>query len=87
MNAFCRRVGGISSGAMSDYINAHKMPTLETLAQISLVCRVTLDWLALGLEPKFRKDICTSASITASGKRSIAAGGNVTIFHPPQDKD
>jgi transcriptional regulator with XRE-family HTH domain len=48
MNAFCRRVGGISSGAMSDYVNAHKMPTLETLAQIALVCQVSLDWLATG---------------------------------------
>jgi transcriptional regulator with XRE-family HTH domain len=47
MNAFCRRVG-ISSGAMSDYVNARKMPTLETLAQIALICHVTLDWLALG---------------------------------------
>jgi transcriptional regulator with XRE-family HTH domain len=82
MNAFCRRVGNVSSGNMSLYVNAKKMPTLETLISIANAAGVTLDWLATGLEPKFRRDIRTPVSINASGKQSIAAGGNVTIFHP-----
>lgn len=52
MNAFCRRVGSVSSGNMSNYINAKRMPTLETLMNIATTADVSLDWLATGRGPK-----------------------------------
>ena len=78
LNAFGRRTG-IDSASISMYTSAKTMPTLEALISIADATGVTLDWLALGTEPKFRRDMRSSVSIAAHGKHSIAAGGDVVV--------
>jgi transcriptional regulator with XRE-family HTH domain len=39
---------GVSQATISDWLNAKKMPSLETLIEISLVFGVTIDWLGTG---------------------------------------
>jgi transcriptional regulator with XRE-family HTH domain len=83
MCAFCRRMGDLDSGNMSRYMRGKTMPTLETLMSVADVTNVTLDWLAAGVGPKYRKDAAPlpTMTITAKGAHSIAAGGNVTVNH------
>jgi transcriptional regulator with XRE-family HTH domain len=81
LNAFGRRMG-IDSGSISMYTNAKTMPTLEALLSIASASGVTLDWLAAGIGPIYRRDVVSvPTTITANGAHNIVAGGNVTVHH------
>jgi transcriptional regulator with XRE-family HTH domain len=86
VNTFARLSGSKSTGTLSQYKNGITVPSVPALIRIAAASGVTLDWLATGREPKYRRDIRAAPSVTASGKKSIAAIGSITIFHPPQEK-
>ncbi len=48
---------GIAEAVIRTYINDGRMPPLSKAAAIAEAGGVTLDWLATGREPKYRKDV------------------------------
>jgi transcriptional regulator with XRE-family HTH domain len=58
-------MGNIDSGNMSRYMSAKVVPTLDTLISIADAANVTLDWLAIGVGPKFRSEIGKAVSIAS----------------------
>lgn len=61
VSAFARRCG-IAEAVIRTYINDKRMPPLNKAAAIAAAGGVTLDWLATGREPKFRRDVVAAAS-------------------------
>lgn len=61
VSAFARRCG-IAEAVIRTYINDGRMPPLNKAAAIASSGGVTLDWLATGREPKFRRDVVASSS-------------------------
>ena len=61
LEAFSALVGGMSTGLLSQYQTAKTEPGLSAVMRIASAAGVTLDWLAMGLEPKFRRDVQSSA--------------------------
>ena len=47
---------GISDTALRDFVNDRKRPGIDALISISEAAGVMLDWLALGVGVKYRKD-------------------------------
>lgn len=61
ISAFARRCG-IAEAVIRTYINDKRMPPLNKSASIAEAGGVTLDWLATGREPKFRRDLLAASS-------------------------
>lgn len=54
--SFAKRCG-FSDSLLGAYVRGEKKPGFENLVVIAEAKNVTLDWLATGREPKFRKDV------------------------------
>ncbi|MEW6416194.1 MAG: helix-turn-helix transcriptional regulator, partial [Pseudomonadota bacterium] len=61
VSAFARKCG-ISEAVIRTYINDGRMPPLNKAASIASAGGVTVDWLATGREPKYRRDVVAAAS-------------------------
>lgn len=59
--SFAKRCG-FSDSLLGAYLRGEKKPGFDNLVTIAQVTGVTLDWLATGREPKFRRDVAAPAS-------------------------
>lgn len=57
--SFARRCG-FSDSLLGAYIRGEKKPGFDNLVTITKVTGVTIDWLATGREPKYRKDVAAA---------------------------
>lgn len=84
----------LSESVIRTYINDYRMPPLDNAASIAAAGGVTVDWLATGREPKFRKDVVAALRRAqepepAPGVASAGPGELMAIYKdaPPEGRN